>query len=68
MIQGIGAGFIPPVLDRTVIDEVMQVADAQAFQMTKILLRQEGIISGISSGAAVLAAVEVAKRLIIKIN
>jgi cysteine synthase A len=62
MIQGIGAGFIPKVLDRTVIDRVMQVTDAQAFQMTKILLRQEGIIAGISSGAAVHAAVEVSRQ------
>jgi cysteine synthase A len=62
MIQGIGAGFIPKVLDRTVIDEVMQVTDAQAFQMTKALLRQEGIIAGISSGAAVHAAVEVSRQ------
>ena len=62
MIQGIGAGFIPKVLDRTVIDEVMQVTDAQAFQMTKVLLRQEGIIAGISSGAAVHAAVEVSRQ------
>ena len=62
MIQGIGAGFIPKVLDRTVIDEVMQVTDAQAFQMTKVLLREEGIIAGISSGAAVHAAVEVSRQ------
>jgi cysteine synthase A len=62
MIQGIGAGFIPKVLDRTVIDEVMQVTDAQAFQMTKVLLRQEGIIAGISSGAAVHAAMEVSRQ------
>jgi len=62
MIQGIGAGFIPKVLDLTVIDEVMQVTDAQAFQMTKVLLRQEGIIAGISSGAAVHAAVEVSRQ------
>ena len=62
MIQGIGAGFIPKVLDRTVIDRVMQVTDAQAFQMTKFLLRQEGIIAGISSGAAVHAAMEVSRQ------
>jgi cysteine synthase A len=62
MIQGIGAGFIPKVLDLTVIDEVMQVTDAQAFQMTKVLLRQEGIIAGISSGAAVHAAVEISRQ------
>ncbi len=62
MIQGIGAGFIPKVLDRSVIDEVMTVTDAQAFHMTKILLRKEGIIAGISSGAALHAALEVARR------
>jgi cysteine synthase A len=63
MIQGIGAGFIPAVLDRSVIDEIVQVTDAQAFQMTKILLRKEGIIAGISAGAALHAAIEVSKRL-----
>ena len=59
MIQGIGAGFIPQVLDRAVIDEIIQVSDAQSFQMTRALLRKEGIIAGLSSGAAVHAAVEV---------
>jgi cysteine synthase A len=63
MIQGIGAGFVPTVLDRSVIDEIVQVTDAQAFQMTKILLRKEGIIAGISAGAALHAAIEVSKRL-----
>jgi cysteine synthase A len=62
MIQGIGAGFIPQVLDREVIDEVIPVTDTHAFQMTKVLLRKEGIVAGISSGAAVHAAVEVAQR------
>ena len=62
MIQGIGAGFIPQVLDRAVIDEIIQVSDAQSFQMTRALLRKEGIIAGLSSGAAVYAAVEVAQR------
>jgi cysteine synthase A len=62
MIQGIGAGFVPTVLDRSVIDEIVQVTDAQAFQMTRILLRKEGIIAGISAGAALHAAIEVSKR------
>jgi cysteine synthase A len=62
MIQGIGAGFIPQVLDRSVIDEIIPVTDAQAFRMTRMLLRKEGIIAGISSGAALYAAVEVSKK------
>ena len=62
LIQGIGAGFVPSVLDISVIDEIVPVADAGAFAMTKRLLRSEGIICGISSGAAVLAAVQVAAR------
>jgi len=62
MIQGIGAGFIPKVLDRSVIDEIITVTDAQAFNMTKVLLRKEGIIAGISSGAALYAALEVSRR------
>jgi cysteine synthase A len=62
MIQGIGAGFIPQVLDRNVLDEIIPVTDAQAFYMTRLLLRKEGIIAGISSGAALHAAVEVSKR------
>lgn len=61
-IQGIGAGFVPKVLDRKVIDEVYRVSDAQAFFMTRQLLRKEGLIAGISSGAAVHAALEVSKR------
>ena len=62
MIQGIGAGFIPGVLDQDVIDEVHQVSNAEAFNMTRKLLRREGIICGISSGAAVHAALQVSKR------
>jgi len=62
MIQGIGAGFIPQVLDRSVIDEIIMVTDAQAFHMTRTLLRKEGIIAGISSGAALHAAIEVSKK------
>lgn len=61
-IQGIGAGFVPDVLDRTVIDEVMTVHSDEAGEMARRLAREEGILAGISAGANVHAAVEVAKR------
>jgi cysteine synthase A len=61
-IQGIGANFIPEVLDREIVDEVFRVTNEQAFAMTRALAGREGILAGISSGAAAYAAVEVAKR------
>ena len=61
-IQGIGAGFIPEVLNLSLVDEVVQVADADAITYGRRLAREEGLLSGISSGAAVKAAVEVGKR------
>ncbi|MBD2101863.1 cysteine synthase A [Leptolyngbya sp. FACHB-261] len=61
-IQGIGAGFVPEVLDTKLIDEVFVVPDDLAIQYGRRLAREEGLLSGISSGAAVYAAVQVAKR------
>ena len=61
-IQGIGAGFIPQVLNRDVIDEVMTVTGEQAIETARQLARQEGLLCGISSGAAMWAALETARR------
>ncbi len=61
-IQGIGAGFIPQVLKIEAIDEVIQVTDQQAIEYGRRLAREEGLLSGISSGAALYAAIEVGRR------
>jgi cysteine synthase A len=61
-IQGIGAGFVPDVLNRDVIDEIIQVAHENAGEMARRLAKEEGILVGISSGAALWAALEVVKR------
>ena len=62
-IQGIGAGFVPAVLDPCVYDEVIGVSEADAVALTRALARFEGLLVGISSGAACAAALGVARRL-----
>jgi cysteine synthase A len=61
-IQGIGAGFVPPILDRSLIDEVIQVADQEALDWARRAAKEEGLLVGISSGAALAAAARVAAR------
>jgi cysteine synthase A len=61
-IQGIGAGFVPSVLNREVIDEIIPVGDEDAIETARLVSRREGILAGISCGAALWAAIEVGKR------
>ena len=62
-IQGIGAGFTPDIYDSSVIDEIMQITDEEAFDIAKRLAKEEGILVGISTGANVAAAIKIAKKL-----
>jgi cysteine synthase A len=62
LIPGIGVGFVPEVLNRTILDEVVAVTDDDAFECTRRLAREEGILAGVSSGAALHAAIEIASR------
>ncbi|MBN2144842.1 MAG: cysteine synthase A [Candidatus Aureabacteria bacterium] len=65
-IQGIGAGFVPEVLNRSIIDEIVQVSHTNAGDTARILAKQEGILAGISGGAALWAAIHIAKRTELK--
>lgn len=62
-IQGIGAGFVPEVLNKSILDELIQVSNESAYELTRRLAREEGLLVGISSGAAISAALQVAERL-----
>jgi cysteine synthase A len=62
-IQGIGAGFVPDILDQSVYDEIITVTDADAAECTRRLARDEGLLLGISSGANCHAALQVARQL-----
>src|SRR3954449_5759648 len=61
-IQGIGAGFVPPVLDRDLLDEIIAVDDEDALETARVVARREGVLAGISAGAALAGAIQVAER------
>ena len=61
-IQGIGAGFVPEVLDRSVIDEILSISDEDALDTARLAAQREGVLAGISAGANIKAALEVAAR------
>ena len=62
-IQGLGSGFVPDIYDEEVIDEIIKVSDEDSYKITKLIAKKEGILLGISSGAAIYAAIEVAKKI-----
>ena len=62
-IQGIGAGFIPSIYEKDFVDEIIQVKDEDAFKTAKSFAQKEGVLVGISAGAAIYAAIEVARKL-----
>jgi len=61
-IQGIGAGFIPPVLNTKIIDEIVQVSNEDAVEYARLLAKTEGVFAGISTGAILYAAIQIAQR------
>lgn len=61
-IQGIGAGFVPEILNKEILDEIISVKNEDAFQIGKEIARSEGLLTGISAGATVYAAISLAKR------
>jgi cysteine synthase A len=61
-IQGIGAGFKPKTLDMTVYDEILRIKDHEAFGIARLLARKDGVLAGVSSGAAAAAAIKLARR------
>ena len=62
-IQGIGAGFTPDIYDSGVVDQIMKISDEEAFEMAKLMAKEEGVLVGISTGANVAVAIKIAKRL-----
>lgn len=62
-IQGIGAGFIPEVLNTEIYDEIVTVENEQAFETSRLVAKEEGILCGISSGATIYAALKIAEKL-----
>jgi len=61
-IQGIGAGFVPPLYDKTLVSEILQIGDEEAIEMARTVAKTEGLLIGVSAGAAVVGAVELARR------